>query len=136
MNLGKYAIVNASEYHLKEEPEMYWTFVPISSEQELELAQFLTKYFAVPAGDQTVYDWLMIAWRELAMTFGGTNITEDDGKIILEKSSDIPTREIVLKKLPMKLVAELWTALGEINPLLGARKNPLEKPIETESSKE
>lgn len=113
MNFGKYAILSKSRHTFEKESEWYWDFRPVSSGDELELLRFLSQ--------NENATWIEIAWKELSLSFGGTNIPGEDGKPILgEKATPEQVYEVV-KKMPMEMVVELWKALGEVHPLWGPR---------------
>lgn len=126
MKFGQYSIVNNAVYKLEKEPDWEWRFKPTDSEDELSLFAYMeanSRRVEVPDGGTLTLppEWVVIAWRELALSFGGTTIPGDDGKPILKESATVEDVEEVLKTMPIGLLAELWKALGEANPLWGPR---------------
>jgi hypothetical protein len=79
--------------------------------------------------------WVEIAYREIALSFGGTNIpvSEKDNTPVLDDDAGINEVEVILKEMSTDLIAEIWKALGEANPLWGPRL-PRQEKIEKESS--
>jgi hypothetical protein len=70
---------------------------------------------------------LEVAMREVAVTFGGTNIptSETDPTPILQESATWEQVEDVLKDMPREMLSELWVAVGEAVPGWGpTKKNP------------
>jgi hypothetical protein len=121
---GKYAVINPVDYQLKEEPEWTWTFRPPSSGEELEMQRFMVvgRVQTGPDGIQREYPptTFEIAHRELALTFGGTNITADgEDEPILKVDAKVSEVEAMLRQMPHGLVMELWEALGDIVPTWG-----------------
>jgi hypothetical protein len=75
--------------------------------------------------------WLEIAFREIALSFGGTNI-EIDKKPILHPDATVAQVEAVLAEMTVDMVTELWVVVGEANPFWGPRK-PQKAQTETSS---
>lgn len=125
-NFGAYSVLSDAEYHLKETPDWYWKFRPTTSIDDLEYAKFLDAYYEdhTPRAD----DWLVAAWRQLAISFAGTNIPELS---YLNDLTPIYEVEAIVKQMPLNLVAELWIALGKANPLYGPPPAP-SAPTESE----
>ena len=63
-----------------------------------------------------------IMHREIALTFGGTNIpldektVEEGGDPILKPSDSIETIEATLRKMPHPMLLEIWDAIAEAVP--------------------
>lgn len=135
-NFGKYAILSNAEYHLEQEPDWWWKFRPTTSIDDLEYARFLDEFYKThePRPD----DWVVAAWRQLAISFAGTNIPSDkDMEVvgqsvpILQVGATIDEVENVVKQMPLNLIAELWIALGKANPLYGPPSVKENQPEET-----
>ncbi|HMN11157.1 MAG TPA: hypothetical protein PKD55_02385 [Bellilinea sp.] len=126
MNFGLYAVIDNATHHFEKMPEWTWTFKPTSSADELALEKFIR------AQDRA---WLEIAWRELALAFGGTTIptSETDPTPILHPDARMEEVEAKLKLMPLPMVVELWKALGKANPLWGPQLAPEGEPSQDES---
>lgn len=137
MNFGQYSVIDTPKYYLDKEPTWYWAFRPITSEDDLRLHRFV--------GEKN-RTWLEVAWMELALAFGGTNIPAEEGVPILgddliidpsdpeaKVTEKIETVTSVLQAMPTQMVSELWSALGRANPLLGPVL-PSTAPPEAEAS--
>ena len=125
MKVGKYALFEPVEYKFKEEPELWWKIKPPTSGDELSMARFLNrgKYMVGPEGAsrEDAPTMVEIMYREVALTFVGTNIEDDDGKPVLKKGASVTTIETVLKQLPHAMVLEIWEAIGENCPGWGGK---------------
>jgi hypothetical protein len=131
MKFGQYSILSKAVHKLEKEPEWEWRFKPTNSQDELDLFAFMdANGRTIDVGDGKTMtlppEWIVIAWRELALSFGGTTIPDEEGNLILDDDASIEEIEAVLKQMPVELVAELWKALGEANPLWGPRLAPSE----------
>jgi hypothetical protein len=133
INFGNYAVITAVEHRFKQNPEWYWMVKPITSGDELKMEKFM--YQGRSIDNITVTH--EIIHREIAMTFGGTNIpltkeendeivlvTNKDGEIIpiLQENATVQEIEAVLLKMPNEMVMEIWEAVGEANPTWGPKK--------------
>jgi len=143
MNFGKYAILTSTRYTFEKEPTWYWEIKPVSSGMELERSKFLLHNRVVvdASGNRRELPptWLEIAHREIALTFGGTNIpvedkpVEDGGKPLVEAGTSTAEIEKVLRGMPQEMVWEIWTAVGQSYPEWGpANPNPTRPPEETD----
>ncbi len=137
MKFGKYAIVDSHEYHLEKEPDLFWRIKPVTSGMELDRSKFLMHKRVVSdaAGNRWEYPptWVETAHREIALTFGGTNIENDEGEPALKDNATIIEVENFLKNAPQELVMELWREIGRVHPFWGpADPNEL-KPSDKES---
>jgi len=135
LQFGNYAIITPITYHFEKEPEWYWIFKPPTARNELDLQKFMfqkrTRRTANGV-EELPATFMEVVMRQLALTFGGTNIPnykEVDGEWIpieepILKEGDRPEKiEEVLGAMPTDLVQELWEALGEHVPNWGAVKN-------------
>jgi hypothetical protein len=127
---GKYAILGEAEHHFQEEPELSWKVKPVTSGMELELSKFMlhNRIYRTNDGRQVELPptWLENAYREIALSFGGTNIPkfEDQpvssgGEAILPKDAPIEEVEKVLQMMPQPMVMEIWKAVGKAYPKWG-----------------
>lgn len=125
-DFGPYAILDNVTHHFEKKPEWTWTFKPVTSRDEYQMAKFMREHSRIVDGRFVPPDWITIAWRELAVTFGGTTIPGPDGNPILHPDATVEQVEEVLKEMPLPMLKELWTALGEVNPTWGPAKPPVE----------
>ena len=135
MNFGKYAVITPYTYHFEKEPDWYWKFAPPTARDELDLQRFLfQKRTRTTNGvaEQYPATSMEVVFRQLALTFGGTNIPDyeknpdgewiDSGRPILKEDASVEVVEAILGKMPTELVQELWAALGEHIPNWGPMK--------------
>lgn len=120
MNFGKYAILTPVVHTFEKEPAWSWTIKPVTTREELLMAQFLnTERVAVlPDGARvgrpaTNHDVMI---EEVALTFGGTNIPDDKGNPILKTGASLDEVRALLLSMPVEMVRELWDAVGEAVP--------------------
>jgi hypothetical protein len=140
MNFGKYAVLGAVTHHFELEPDWYWIVKPATSQDELEMAKFMSanRYYTTRDGvrHEQPANWIEIEYREIALTFGGTNIPIDperpDSGPILNDKAKLLEIEAVLKSMPQEMVNEIWKAVGEANPTWGPGLLP--RPKETGSN--
>lgn len=135
MKFGNYAVIQPITYNFKKEPEWYWKFKPPTARDELKLQQFLFhRRTRVVDGvqEQLPATSMEVVFRQLALTFGGTNIPRYEHKDgewvmtdqpILQTDDSVEKIEAVLGEMPTELVWELWEALGEHVPNWGPIKN-------------
>lgn len=122
MSFGKYAVLEAVTYTLEKEPEWWWKFKPVTSGMEVEMSRFYSHGRVVTGPDGVRREYfptsMEVAHREIALTFGGTNIPKDgkEGDPILSPNAKVEEVEAVLRKMPTELVLELWEALAEHVP--------------------
>lgn len=137
VNWGKYALINEIEYHFKEEPEWFWKIKPVTSGMEIEYAKFLNtpRKIVDNLGDREEVGLIgiEIAHRQIALTFGGTNIPrhDDPSKPILKDDASIEDIEWILGAMPPDMVMELWEAVGDTYPFWGPAKS-VEKDLDPE----
>lgn len=114
MDFGNYGIVGNTIYHFEKEPNWYWEFTPVTSGMELDRSKFMLYNRMVMdiTGNRREQPptWLEIAHREIALTFGGTNIPETE----LKKGATLQEVEVFLKTMPQPMIIELWKKIGEI----------------------
>jgi hypothetical protein len=119
MKFGKYAIVDEITHKFKQEPDWWWKINPPTSGDELNMSKFFIQERVVREPDGTTREYpptpLEIAYREIALTFGGTNIPLEGSKPepILTVGLAVEDIEEVLKQMPHAMVMEVWDAIGE-----------------------
>ncbi len=130
MNLSKYAMLGEAKYPLKLEPELYWTFKPVSGAMQIELAKWLQDNAETITDEKGVtYQvppyWVSAMIQELTLSFAGSNILLSE-ELTGEKAvpmfpEGMPIEEVgkAIALLPMPLLIELWVALKERNPQWG-----------------
>jgi hypothetical protein len=141
MNFGKYAVLNTSRHHFELEPDWWWDIKPISSEEELDMTKFMStnRYYTTRDGVRHEHPatWVEIAYREIALAFGGTNIPKDpkDPDVpVLAENAKVSDVENVLRKMPQEMVNEIWRAVGEANPTWGPGLIIKQKDSESKST--
>jgi hypothetical protein len=128
MNFGKYAILTDVKHVFEKEPEWYWMIKPPTAQDELEVAKILATDKSRIDLDGTrvslMPTTLEIAMREIAVTFGGTNIptSENDPAPVLRKGAALAEIESILKEMPRAMILELWNAVGDAVPGWGPAK--------------
>jgi hypothetical protein len=146
MNFGKYAVLTNSVHVFKEEPAWTWTFRPPTSADTLEYDRWQKENLIEaedPEGNKIYLypDWAERAWRQLALSFGGTTIPENSDKPVAEGGKPILNRDAskekiltVVKEMPDAMLFELWLALGEAFPFWGPTLTKEKSPEEEEVS--
>jgi hypothetical protein len=135
MKFGQYAVIQPVTYNFEKEPEWHWKFKPPTAKDELELQRFLfqKRSRTTPDGmrEQLPATSMEVVFRQLALTFGGTNIPkyvevkgewQETEKPILKEDDSVEEIEKVLGEMPAELIQELWNALGEHVPNWGPVK--------------
>lgn len=126
MKYGSYALISPVTHQFEKEPDLFWIIEPPTSGDELNLSQFLSgdRIVLLPGGARMSHPAvnLEIAHREIALTFGGTNIEGDDGKPILTNKNTIEEVEAVLRSMPHAMVMEIWHAIADAVPGWGPVK--------------
>jgi hypothetical protein len=127
-SFGKYAIIDPVKHVFEKEPEWYWMIKPPTAKDELAVSRILaTDRSRIEIdGSRTsmLPTTLEIAMREIAVTFGGTNIptSETDPAPVLKDNATVEQVEDLLKEMPRGMVFELWTAVGNAIPGWGPAK--------------
>lgn len=126
MNFGKYAVIDAVTHNFKEEPEWFWKITPPTSGDELAMSRFFVQGHVVQGVDGVRRDYpptnLEVCHREIALTFGGTNIPKGDQKVeeggdpILAADASVEAIEVMLRKMPQAMVLEIWEAIADAIP--------------------
>jgi hypothetical protein len=77
MQFGKYAIADDVTHDFEKEPQWHWKVRAVTTGMELAMSKFLNhrRLISTPEGRAELPPTSMeIAFREVALTFGGTNI--------------------------------------------------------------
>jgi hypothetical protein len=123
-SFGNYAICDPITHQLEKEPKWFWKINPPTSGDELAMSKFLVQQRVELGTDGIRRDFpptnTEICHRELALTFGGTNIpadldkpVEDGGEPMLKTGANVEAVEAVLRSMPHPMVIELWDALAD-----------------------
>jgi hypothetical protein len=134
MSFGKYAIVDEVVHHFEKEPDWTWTIKPVTSGMELEMSKFLAHRRMVLDRSGERVDMpptsMEIAFREIAMTFGGTTIPKDPdkpvadgGEPIIKDNASVGDVEQILRRMPPPMMREIWSAVGKSYPFWGPVEN-------------
>jgi hypothetical protein len=131
---GKYAIAQEITHYFAEEPEKFWKICPVDSGMELEMSKFLNhkRLISSPEGVVELPPTAMeIAFREVALTFGGTNIpkeydkpVDEGGEPYIEVGAPVEMIEALVAKMPHDMFYEIWTAVGQAYPHWGPAQDP------------
>jgi hypothetical protein len=122
---GKYAIIDPVKHVFEKEPDWYWMINPVTAKGQLSVQRVLSQDRTRVEVDGTrislYVTTLEVAMREVAVTFGGTNIptSETDPAPILKKSASVEEVEAVLAEMPRGMLFELWKAVGKAVPGFG-----------------
>jgi hypothetical protein len=129
MNFGKYSIITGIQHNFEEEPDWYWKINPVTAGMELDMSKFLAHRRIVNAGGQRLElppTSMEIAFREIALTFGGSNIPKEvdrpvggGGEPLLKEDAPVEDIEAVLRHFPSTMLMEIWRAVGESYPSWG-----------------
>ncbi len=134
-DFGDYAIIDAVEHHFEKEPDWIWKIKPPTSGDELAMSKFLVqnRVEVDAAGIRREFPptYTEIAYREIALCFGGTNIPRggkkgtpvaDGGEPVLKDDARIEQIEAVLRKMPHPMVMEIWGAIADHVPGWGPQR--------------
>jgi hypothetical protein len=120
---GKYAIIDTVTHNFEQEDRWWWKIKPPSSGDELNISKFLTQARIITGPDGIRREYpptnVEIMHREIALTFGGTNIpateksVEEGGDPIVKVGDPVEIIEKLLCKMPNEMVIEIWEAVGE-----------------------
>lgn len=130
INFGNYGILDGVTRQFRKEPAWEWRFKPVTSGMELEMSKFNMHNRVVQDLDGSRRErpptYMEIAYREIALTFAGTNIPKDrtrpieeGGEPILADGATVDEVERMLKRMPQEMVMELWVCVGELYPNWG-----------------
>jgi hypothetical protein len=123
IDFGDYALIDPFEYHFEKSPDKYWVIVPVTSGHEVARSKFLLHNRVAETIDGVRYEQpptaLEIAHREIALLFGGTNLTRKNGQPVLREKPSVFEVEAIVAKMPPEMVKELWIKVGELFPKWG-----------------
>ncbi|HZW04633.1 MAG TPA: hypothetical protein VFF68_11945 [Anaerolineaceae bacterium] len=126
-SFGKYAIVDPVTHHFEREPAWWWKIKPPTSGDELNLSRFTFQNRLVTGPDGVRREYpptnTEIMHREVALTFGGTNLpadidapVEEGGEPVLKVGLAVEQIEATLREMPHEMVLEIWAAVGQAVP--------------------
>jgi hypothetical protein len=126
---SEYAIADAAVHHFEKYPDWFWNIRPVTSLDELAMGRFL-QHNRIITDTSGAHEYppvaLEVAFREIALSFGGTNIPKDPakpvadgGEPILPEGAKVEQVEKVLGTLPRPMLMELWAAVGKAYPYWG-----------------
>jgi hypothetical protein len=134
-NFGSYAIIDNVEHHFEKEPDWVWKIKPPTSGDELAMSKFLVQnrveVDATGIRREFPPTYTEIAYREIALCFGGTTIPKggkngkavaEGGDPILSEHAKIEQIESVLRKMPHPMVMEIWGAIADAVPGWGPQR--------------
>lgn len=132
-HFGKYGIIEGDTLNFSEEPELWWKILPVTAGMELGLTRFIQEGNKIILnGEEHVvpHNNIEIACREVALTFGGTNIPESAGsdKPALKVGASLEEIEKFLATMPQGMFLEIWTQVGELYPFWGPAKKVKKEP--------
>lgn len=120
---GKYGFIGDTKHVFEKEPDWYWVIKSVTSGMELENSKFLAHRRIVmgPDGRMELPPTVMeVAFNEIALTFGGTNIpadadkpVEEGGDPIIKKDASMEEIKNILSSFPREILMEIWRAIGE-----------------------
>jgi hypothetical protein len=133
-SFGNYALIDPVRHVFEREPDWWWMIRPPTARDELAVARVLSTDRSRIELDGTRTTMLPmtleVAMREVAVTFGGTNIptSETDPAPVLKEGASWEQVEEILKEMPRDMLIELWMAVGEAVPGWGPAKPKGEEP--------
>lgn len=134
-DFGQYAIVDVVEHRFEKEPDWVWKIKPPTSGDELAMSKFLVqnRVEVDAAGIRREFPptYTEIAYREIALCFGGTDIPKggkkgkpvaEGGEPVLADNARVEQIEAVLRKMPHPMVMEIWGAIADHVPGWGPQR--------------
>jgi len=122
-DFGAYAIADGVEYHFDKLPEKMWIIAPVTSKAEINRSRFMLHNRVVETIDGTRYEMpptaVEVRNREVALLFGGTNLTTKSGKPAIKDNPSTQEVEALLEKMPPEMVNEIWVAINKSYPKWG-----------------
>jgi hypothetical protein len=125
INFGNYGVLDGVVRNFAKEPEWEWRFKPVTSGMELEMSKFNMHNRVAQGIDGVRHErpptYMEIAYREIALTFNGTNIPKgpEDSEPILPLDASVEQVESMLRRMPNDMVMEIWIMVGELYPNWG-----------------
>jgi hypothetical protein len=139
---SEYAIIDEITHHFEKRSQWWWKIKPPTSGDEIALSKFLNTPTFKWDGTQRVevpLSTIEVAHREIALTYAGTNIPQDNaipveegGEPLLKPFETVEMIEVALKEMPNTMIFELWKAVKQAAPTWGPA-DP-KKPGEKENS--
>src|SRR5664279_1705515 len=127
MKFGKYAVIDTITHVFEKEAGWWWKITPPTSGDELAMSKFMVNGRIEVGRDGTTREQpptnTEIAHREIALLFGGTNISneeksvEDGGTPIIKVGEPIEVIEAKLRQMPQAMIVEIWQAIGDAIPV-------------------
>lgn len=134
-DFGNYAIIDTVEHHFDKEADWVWRIKPPNSGDELAMSKFLVQNRVEVGPDGTRREfpptYTEIAYREIALCFGGTTIPKggktgkavaDGGEPLLKDDARVELIEATLRKMPHPMVMEIWGAIADAVPGWGPQR--------------
>jgi hypothetical protein len=122
-DFGDYAIADGVEHHFEKLPGKSWIIKPVTSKAEINRSRFMLHNRVVETVDGTRYEMpptaVEVRNREVALLFGGTNLTTKSGKPVIQDDPPIQEVEALLEKMPPEMVNEIWVKIGQVYPKWG-----------------
>ena len=123
INFGQYAILDGVTHNFEKEPSWWWKIKPVTSEMELAMSKFMA---CVDEPKNRMRAPMEIAFHEIALTFGGTNIpanpekkVEDGGEPVVKVGMSTEEIEGIVGLMPPEMLMEIWGAVGRSYPYWG-----------------
>jgi len=125
-----YAILDPVTFNFEKAPDYWWTINPPTGGDELAMARFFatkrTRILQDGMVEESYTTGTEVMHREIALTFGGTNIPLDPEKPVEKGGAPLidPTLSKIdieekLKDLPGMMLKEIWGHVGEAVPNWG-----------------
>lgn len=136
MDFGQYSVLEPIEYAFEKMPDWFWLIKAPTSGDELIITRFLNQGRVTAGLDGVSRDappsWLEVAYREIALTFAGTNIpkSKKDPTPVLKADAETSQVEHVLKAMPQPMVMEIWEAVRDHVPGWGPKAETEKKEEE------
>jgi hypothetical protein len=134
-DFGEYAIIDEVKHQFAKMPDWYWSIKPPTSGDELAMSKFLVQNRTEIGPDgirrELPPTYTEIAYREIALCFGGTNIpaggkkgkpVEEGGDPLLKENARVEQIEATLRKMPHEMVMEIWGAIADAVPGWGPQR--------------
>jgi hypothetical protein len=121
---GNYAVCDPVIHYFAKNEEWHWKIKPPTSGDELAMSRFLVQNRIELGPDGVRHEFpptnMEIMYREIALTFAGTNIpadmekpVEDGGAAFIPDNAKVETIEACLRLMPHPMVVEIWDAVGD-----------------------